>query len=53
MKKHYDAPLLEVIELSTECGILDNSVFVTIALFGEETPAQDPRDMTINGPEAW
>lgn len=32
MKKHYETPLLETIELSTEGGILENSIFVTMAL---------------------
>ena len=52
MKKHYESPLLEVIELSTECGILENSLFVKMALTGE-TPGDDLRNMTYNSPEAW
>ena len=46
MKKHYETPLLETIELSTEGGILETSIFVTMALFGE-TPGPDTRDMEI------
>ena len=52
MKKNYEAPLLEVIELSTECGILENSLFVKMALIGEE-PGVDSRNMTINDSAAW
>ena len=51
MKKHYETPLLETIELSTEGGILDNSVFVTMALFG--TPETDSRNMVTNEAENW
>ena len=46
MKKHYETPLLETIELSTEGGILENSIFVTMALL-EETTGPDTRDMEI------
>ena len=52
MKKRYESPLLEVIALNIESSILDNSIFVTLALI-DDVADTDTRDMTIVDAENW
>jgi len=53
MKNKYETPGCQEVALYPRGGVLaDNSIFVTLALFGEE-PGTDSRDMITNTSENW
>ena len=52
MKSFYEAPQSQEVVLEMEGSILENSIFVTLALI-DSTPGTDTRDMNVVDSQDW